>query len=156
MQWYTKIVEIIVYGGRWVCTRSMELLFWAMVLGVFYLATAQFRVVECQGSVMGVRYVVQYRDPWGKRYDQELERLLSDIEQSLSSSLYYAELARFNKHGCSAFRMSTRHFYPLLAKSKEVYRNTEGVFDPTAYLLSIFWKGKHPPLQEKDIQKLEK
>lgn len=95
------------------------------------LMLASMKLVMLEGEAMGVPYKIQYLDRWGRNYQQIIEEMLEKIEQSLSTALPDSELAQFNAHDCTEFYFKSPFLYPVFAKSKEVYRNTAGAFDPT-------------------------
>lgn len=108
------------------------------LLAVFLLGTLllvlmlkNMKLVTLEGEAMGVPYKIQYLDRWGRNYQKVIEALLGKIEQALSTALPDSELSRFNAHDCTEFYFKSPFFYPVFAKSKEVYRNTAGSFDPT-------------------------
>ncbi|HAN49891.1 MAG TPA: thiamine biosynthesis protein ApbE, partial [Amoebophilaceae bacterium] len=80
-------------------------------------------------------------DRWGRNYQEEIDALLVHLQHALSTSLPDSELSRFNEHDCSDFYFESPFFYPVFAKSKEVYRNTAGAFDPTVLPLVNAWEG---------------
>ena len=98
------------------------------------------RVVTLQGEAMGTHYCIKYLARWGRSYQAEVEALLTHLHQALSLSLPDSELSRFNAHDCSTFYFASPAFYPVFAKSKEVYRNTAGAFDPTILPLVEAWE----------------
>lgn len=103
------------------------------VLGLILLTLllGNLQLVTLEGEAMGVPYKIQYFDRWGRNYQQVIEELLEKIAQSLSTALPDSELSQFNTHDCTEFYFKSPFLYPVFAKSKEVYRNTSGAFDPT-------------------------
>lgn len=87
-------------------------------------------VVTLQGEVMHTPYRIQYLDRWRRNYQEEVDVLLEQLYSALSVSLPDSELSRFNQHDCSDFYFESPFFYPVFAKSKEIYRNTAGAFNP--------------------------
>jgi FAD:protein FMN transferase len=96
-----------------------------------------------QGETMHTPYRIQYVDRWGRNYQEEIDALLVRLYHALSTSLPDSELSRFNEHDCSEFYFESPFFYPVFAKSKEVYRNTAGAFDPT--ILPLINAGEGSP-----------
>ncbi|XWN35435.1 MAG: FAD:protein FMN transferase [Roseivirga sp.] len=129
-----------------------------LLLGIILsqLLGAKLKRVALQGQALGAPYHIQYLDRWGRSYQQEIAQLLDEIAQTLTASLPTAELAKFNAHDCSDFYFSSPLFYPLLAKSKEVYRNTQGAFDPTVLPWVEAWRhsteGSPSPEQLRNLQ----
>jgi FAD:protein FMN transferase len=98
-------------------------------------------MVILQGKTMCTSYRIQYLDKGGRNYQEEIDALLASLHHALAASLPDSELSRFNEHDCSAFYFESPFFYPVFAKSKEVYRNTAGAFDPTVLPLVNAWEG---------------
>ena len=117
---------------------------------VLKLTLGKPNLVTLQGEVMGTPYYIQYLDRWGRNYQEEIESLLERLYHDLSTVLPDSELARFNAHNCSDFYFESPFFYPLITKSKEIYRNTEGAFDPTILPLVNAWKDNAADTAELD------
>jgi FAD:protein FMN transferase len=130
-----SIARILPQWGRWLKQKKYALAL--VLLGGVVLRFALGRpvMVTLQGETMCMPYRIQYLEQWGKNYQQEIDTLLVRLHQSLSTSLPDSELSRFNEHDCSEFYFESPFFYPIFAKSREVYRNTAGAFDPTVSLL---------------------
>lgn len=102
-----------------------------LALIVLTLLLENLKLVTLKGEAMGVSYKIQYFDRWGRNHKKAIGALLGQIEQELSTAFPDSELSRFNAHDCTEFHFESPFFYPVFAKSKEVYRNTAGAFDPT-------------------------
>lgn len=90
------------------------------------------------GTTMGVvPYNVKYIDPEGRELKAEIDSLLKDFNQSLSTYIPDSEISRFNRD--SVHHFESGFFYPVLQKSQEVYENTDGAFDPTVMPLVRAW-----------------
>ena len=129
--------------GTWLQRHPLFLGLLLLGLIVLQLTLGRPRLVTLQGTAMGTHYSIKYLDRWGSNYQAALEMLLADLQQALSISLPDSELSRFNEHDCSAFYLASPCFYTVFAKSKEVYRNTAGAFDPTILPLVNAW-GESP------------
>jgi thiamine biosynthesis lipoprotein len=108
---------------------------------VLKLTLGKSSIVTLQGEAMCTPYHIQYLDRWGRNYQEEIDALLLHLHESLSTCLPDSEVSRFNEHGCSEFYFESPFFYPVFARSKEVYRNTAGAFDPTILPLIHAWEG---------------
>ena len=97
------------------------------------------KIVEIHGSTMGSYYNINYLEEKGRNYQQEIDSLLALFNQSLSTYIQDSEITRFNKGDSNEFYFESPFFYPVISKSKEVYRNTGGVFNPTVALLVDAW-----------------
>jgi FAD:protein FMN transferase len=125
------IARILPQWGRWLKQKKYTIAL--VLLGGIVLRFTLGRpvMVTLQGETMCRPYRIQYLEKWGRNYQQEIETLLVQLHQSLSTSLPDSELSRFNEHDCSEFYFESPFFYPVFTKSREVYRDTAGAFDPT-------------------------
>ncbi len=137
-----SVAESLTQWGRWLEQKKYVLAL--VLLGGIVLKFTLGRpsMVTLQGETMCMPYRIQYLDRWGRNYQQEIDALLVRLHQSLSTSLPDSELSRFNEHDCSAFYFESPFFYPVFSKSKEVFRNTAGAFDPTILPLVHAWKDR--------------
>lgn len=134
------VSEILIRWGRWLDQKKRIVGLVLLGLMALKLTLGRLRLVTLQGDAMGMHYSIKYLDRWGRNYQEEIDALLVRLHQSLSNSSPDSELSRFNEHDCSAFYFTSPFFYPVLSKSKEVYRNTAGSFDPTILPLVNAWE----------------
>ncbi len=96
-------------------------------------------LVEVEGTTMGVvQYHIKYLDEHNRDFKAEIDTLLADFNQSLSTYIPDSEISRFNQ-GDSVLSFESDFFYPVLQKSQEVYQATNGAFDPTVGPLVRAW-----------------
>jgi thiamine biosynthesis lipoprotein len=132
--------------------RYLKLLFrwtnrykWLLVLILLFLLVISVRkeklqILTLQGQALDKTYTVQYKVKGDINYQTEIEALLIDVARALDVFNKDSEVAKFNKHNCTAFHFETSYLYPVLAKSKEIYNKTQGAFDPTVAPLVNLWK----------------
>ena len=93
----------------------------------------QLQVIE--GETMGTTYHIKYL---GKENLKEvIDSLLKEVNLSMSTYIPESEISTFNKLGHLNFK--SNYFYPVINKSKEIYNNTNGAFDPTIMPLVNAW-----------------
>jgi FAD:protein FMN transferase len=80
-----------------------------------------FKVVF-SGQTMGTSYRIVYLDPERRDFKPQIDSLLEVFNNSLSTYIPDSELSRFNQGDSLVFE--TGFFYPILAKSQEVYAKT--------------------------------
>jgi thiamine biosynthesis lipoprotein len=90
-------------------------------------------LISIAGQTQGTTYQIKYRDMRQRNLKRDIERLLLDIDKCVSNYRADSEIAQFNQGHSIAFQR--RHFLPLLQKSLQVYKATNGAFDPTVYPL---------------------
>ena len=93
--------------------------------------------VMISGKTMGTTYNITYLADGGINYKNEIDSLLKVWNQSMSTFIPGSEISYFNTHDTLHFR--SQYFYPVLAKSHEVYEATGGAFDPTVMPLVDAW-----------------
>lgn len=93
--------------------------------------------VELQGGTMGTFYSIKYIDPEGRNLQPQIDSLLEVFNMSLSTYIPESEISRFNREG--RLRYESPFFYPVLERSREIYENTGGAFDPTVGPLVNVW-----------------
>lgn len=94
--------------------------------------------IAVTGTTMGkIGYTVKYFDPQDRDFKPEIDSLLKDFNQSLSTYIPSSELSTFNRNDTFAFK--SPFFYPVLKSSKKVYEATNGAFDPTVGPLVNSW-----------------
>lgn len=91
-----------------------------------------------QGITMGkVGYDIKYLAPNNQGYEEDIDSLLKAFNQSLSTYISNSEISKFNQN--NQFTFKSKFFYPVLAKSQEIYELTNGAFDPTVAPLVNAW-----------------
>ena len=97
----------------------------------------QKKKVEFVGSTMGTSYSVKYLDERGRNLKSEIDSVLEVFNMSMSTYIPESEISRFNREG--KLRFESPYFYPVLERSKEIFKKTEGAFDPTIGPLVNAW-----------------
>ncbi len=103
----------------------------------FYFIALLFTIFSCQkeykntkvsGPVFGTGYNIQFYSEDGKNYQKQFDSLFNVVNKSLSTYIPDSDISRINKNEDVDV---DEHFKRVFKKSKEVYRFTEGAFDPT-------------------------
>ncbi|MCV9388023.1 FAD:protein FMN transferase [Reichenbachiella ulvae] len=96
------------------------------------------KLIHLTGETMGVvPYSVKYLDMAERDYKEEIDSLLVDFNQSLSTYIHDSEVSEFNRTDSIYYR--TPYFYPMLNISKDIFEKSEGAFDPTIGPLVNAW-----------------
>lgn len=110
-----------------------------------------------RGNTMGTTYNLVYLDKQKKVNTEDIETLLLDINQSVSTYIDNSEISEFNKAG-ENFGIKKlaenepilkegklnpmahhNHFITNYIASKEIYHKSQGLFDPTCMGLVNYW-----------------
>jgi thiamine biosynthesis lipoprotein len=127
--------------------RKKNLLYSLLLLAVMFVVykcrqenstqTAQIPQLSIEGSTMGTIYHIKYIDTLNRDMKAGVDSLLVAFNQSLSTYIPESEISSFNTN--NQVKYQSTFFYPVLQKSKEVYENTGGAFDPTIMPLVNAW-----------------
>lgn len=84
---------------------------------------------------MGTTYHIKYLNE--NNYKQDIDSLLKEVNLSMSTYIPESEISEFNRSGL--VNVKSNYFIPVLQKSVEIYKNTNGAFDPTVMPLVNAW-----------------
>ncbi len=96
------------------------------------------------GQTMGTTYNVSYLDEKDRNFKLEIDSLLIQINQEVSTYVKDSYISKFNQSK-EDFLLSENseilapHFYTNFQKAKEIYKLTEGEFDVTVMPLVNYW-----------------
>ncbi|WP_412560053.1 FAD:protein FMN transferase [Winogradskyella sp. MIT101101] len=85
-------------------------------------------LIKLSGPVFGTTFNIQYHDEADINYMQNIDSLFNAVNQSLSTYIPDSDISRLNRNELVEV---DQHFIKVLKSSKTIYRETEGVFDPT-------------------------
>ena len=124
--------------------KNLKSRIYLLVLAIAIFVVWQYRkddksnLVLVQGTTMGViGYNIKYIDDDLRNFKKEIDSLLVDFNQSLSTYIPDSEISIFNKNGEVTF--SSPYFLEVLNASKAVYEESAGYFDPTVGPLVDAW-----------------
>ena len=98
-----------------------------------------YRTIE--GQTMGTYYRITYQDSLDRDIQVKIEKSLAELNAELSTYDSTTLISDFNQSNAIQFNvpLSARHFLTNLNKSAEVYRSSDGAFDPTVAPLVNYW-----------------
>jgi FAD:protein FMN transferase len=109
----------------------------------------QQETIKIDGEAQGTTYHITYVDNENRNFKPEIEKILKDFDKSVSTYLPTSIISRIN-NGEKNVEVDN-YFKVCFLKAKEVWKNTNGAFDPTVYPIVNAW-GFGP----KKKQKIEK
>lgn len=110
-------------------------------------------LITIRGEAQGTTYQIRYYSGKNLVCKSEIDSILQRIDKSLSGYRTDSEIADFNKDGQLTFRSA--HFFPVLKKSKEVFLETKGLFDPTVLpLVEAYGFGKKKKTAQFDLDSI--
>lgn len=89
---------------------------------------------------MGTYYRVTYRDSLHRDLNAGIDSLLVALNLEVSTYIDSSVISRFNQSGSGIdIRIADRHFAINLLKGREIFRLSNGAFDPTVMPLVNYW-----------------
>ncbi len=102
-------------------------------------ATKQLPTVKFLGSTMGTYYAITYIDEQERNFQKEIDQLLADFNQSLSTYIPNSVISKLNKAPVGEEVTVDSTFIRVLNHSITVHQKTDGAFDPTVMPLVNGW-----------------
>ena len=119
--------------------------------------TAQTEPIKIEGSAQGTTYHITYFDKKNRDLQPEIEQLLKDFDTSVSTYIPNSIISRINSNQKNV--KVDKYFIACYKKAKEVWKNTNGAFDPTVYPLVNAWgfgPGKKEKIEKEKIDSILK
>jgi thiamine biosynthesis lipoprotein len=93
--------------------------------------------IKIEGKAQGSTYHITYYDSLNRNLQPEVEKILQDFDQSVSTYQSSSIISRINRNEKNV--KVDKYFVACFNKAKEVWKNTDGAFDPTVYPLVNAW-----------------
>jgi FAD:protein FMN transferase len=91
---------------------------------------------KISGQVFGTSYSVQYYSKNNHNFETQFDSLFYVINKSMSTYQVNSDISKLNRN--EAIEVD-EHFKTVFNSSKEIYKQTKGVFDPTIGVLVNAW-----------------
>ena len=127
---------------------------------VFFCTTfifSQQEPIKFGGNAQGSTYHITYYDKQNRNFQVEIEKILEDFDRSVSTYLPTSIISRINSNEKNV--VVDKYFIECFNKAKEVWKNTDGAFDPTVYPLVNAWgfgPGKKQKMEKSKIDSILK
>jgi len=113
-----------------------------------------------EGQTMGTYYRITYSDSTEQDVLAAVEKSLAELNAELSTYIPSSLISSFNQSKKQEFSIpnSARHFISNLNKSAEVFRSSDGAFDPTVAPIVNYWGFGYTgskPITEVDSSKID-
>jgi len=133
----------------------MSSAYFKKVLGLLTLLTliwsskAQDSTIRIEGYTQGTTYHITYIDTLQRDFQPEIETILHNFDLSVSTYNPNSIISKINNNVSNV--AVDQYFTVCFNKAKEVWKNTNGAFDPTVFPLVNLWG--FGPLSNKTIDK---
>ena len=98
---------------------------------------SQVESASIEGNTQGTTYHITYLDTKHRNLQPEIEKLLVDFDFSVSTYNPFSIITRVNQNDKDV--KVDHYFKACFRKAKEVWKNTDGAFDPTVLPLTNAW-----------------
>jgi len=122
---------------------------------VITIVKAQQEPIRIEGLAQGTSYHITYFDSKNRDLQPEIEKILTDFDKSVSTYVPTSIISRVNANDKKV--TVDKYFIACFNKAKEVWKNTNGAFDPTVYPLVNAWgfgPGKKQKIEKTKIDSI--
>jgi len=116
---------------------------------------SQQDLLKFDGYAQGTTYHISYFDKKNRNLQPQIEKILADFDKSVSTYLPTSIISRINANEKNV--VVDNYFITCFNKAKEVWKNTNGAFDPTVYPLVNAWgfgPGKKQKIEQAKIDSI--
>lgn len=132
----------------------LNLLFFTLVSSYVF---SQEEPIRMEGLAQGSSYHITYYDSLNRDLQPDIEKILADFDLSLSTYIPNSIISRINSNQKKVKVDS--YFIACFNKAKEIWKSTNGAFDPTVYPLVNAWgfgPGKKQKIEQTKIDSILK
>jgi FAD:protein FMN transferase len=115
----------------------------------------QTDAIKIDGKAQGTTYHITYYDKDSRNLKPEIEQILVNFDKSVSTYLPTSLISRVNSNQENT--IFDNYFKTCFKKAKEVWKNTNGAFDPTVYPIVNAWgfgPGKKQKIEKAKIDSM--
>lgn len=125
-----------------------------LILLIFFSCKNQetdLKIIE--GNAIGTTFTVRYLDAGTRNYETKIDSLIAAINKSASTYIPTSDLSKINKGDTTV--LADANLQEVFIKSKKIYKETDGAFDPTVGILVNAWGfGPEKPIEDLDSLKV--
>lgn len=104
---------------------------------LFYFKTNAQKFIEINGKTQGTTFHISYQDPKNRLFEKQVLDLLADFDLSVSTYNPHSIITAVNNNKKNI--KLDAYFITCFNKAKEIWKQTNGAFDPTVYPLVNAW-----------------
>ncbi len=90
-----------------------------------------------KGAAFGTKFSIKYQDNLQRDFSKQIDSLIKSVNKSLSTYDKTSDISRINQGDTTV--IVDEKFIEVYTKSKRIYTETNGVFDPTIGVLVNAW-----------------
>lgn len=138
-----------------VSSKAVLIFLWIVGLSFYSCKKSnELHPVKVVGQAFGTAFHITYYDADQRDLTKQVDSFFYLINKSLSTYIPTSDISKINKGDTSIF--VDTYFKEVFQKSKKVYNETDGIFDPTIDVLVNAWGfGPQTPLVRPDSLKIK-
>lgn len=98
---------------------------------------SQTNQINIEGKAQGTTYHISYFDSLNRNFKSDIDSILLDFDYSVSTYNPTSIISKINSNDKNV--VLDAYFIACFIKAKEIWKNTNGTFDPTVYPLVNAW-----------------
>ena len=117
-----------------ITTNVMKNCVFALILLIFFSCKnndTDLKIIK--GNAIGTTFTVRYLDAPAKNYETKIDSLIAAINKSASTYISTSDLSKINKGDTTI--LADANLQEVFIKSENIYKETDGAFDPTVGIL---------------------
>lgn len=119
-----------------------------LILAIISCTNEAPNINSLRGTAIGTTYSIRYIDDSGMKFQTKIDSLINAVNRSTSTYISSSDISRINSGDTTV--IVDEIFSEVFYKSEKIYKETDGVFDPTIGILVNAW-GFGPETSMKDI-----
>ena len=134
--------------------KKITCLFVICIFNIFSIYSQQEPIL-IEGFAQGTTYHITYFDKKNRNLQPQIDIILRDFDLSVSTYIPNSIISRINSN-VENVKVDT-YFKTCFNKAKEVWKNTDGAFDPTVYPIVNAWgfgPGKKQKIEKQKIDSM--
>jgi len=112
-----------------------------LLIGVFFIVSctdlSNSQLQKLEGNALGTTFHITYFDSQKRNFSKQIDSLLHAINKSLSTYIPSSDISKINQGDTTV--VVDAYFEEVFNKSKVIYKETDGIFDPTIGSLVNAW-----------------
>lgn len=136
--------------------KQVTCILFFIFLGVISIYGQQ-EPIRIEGNAQGTTYHITYFDKQNRNFQPEIEKILKEFDKSVSTYLPSSIISKINSNQKNV--VVDKYFITCFNKAKEVWKNTDGAFDPTVYSIVNMWgwgPGKKQKIEKSKVDSVLK
>tara|TARA_R110002049_G_scaffold112834_2_gene262535 strand:+ start:1645 stop:2625 length:981 start_codon:yes stop_codon:yes gene_type:complete len=106
----------------------MKKIFYLLLIITIFSCQQEPKNIKLSGPIFGTSFNIQYYSEDNTNYHKQFDSLFNVVNVSLSTYIEHSDISKLNRNEITKV---DRHFENVFKTSKVIYRQTEGIFDPT-------------------------